>query len=87
MKIFRFIYKKCNPDYACGTGRMVKGICDVCGDAYYEATPPRLPLCMKIWTTIIPRIIVICYSRIKWKIKLRKDFYRPKKRGGCDKTC
>ena len=72
MKIIRLFYKKCDPDYdGCGIGRMVKGICDVCGEAYHEATPPRLPLRMKIWTTIIPDFIIYWYTQIKWKIKLR----------------
>ena len=64
MKIPRMFYKKCT---TCGIGRMVKGICDKCGDAYYEQCRPQLPFPIKL----IPRILIVCYSRIKWKIKLR----------------
>ncbi len=64
MKIFRRFHKICKE---CYTGRMVKGICDKCGDAYYEQCRPQLPFPIKL----IPRILIVCYSRIKWKIKLR----------------
>ena len=58
-KIIRLFYKKCE---MCGIGRMVKGICDVCGEAYYEATPPTLPLRTKIWLFFIPNFIQYLYS-------------------------
>ena len=67
-KILRLFYKKCT---ACGCGRMVKGICDKCGEAYYEATRPQLPLRTRIWLFLIPHFALYWYTQIKWKIKLR----------------
>jgi len=69
--------KKCE---MCGIGRMVKGICDVCGEAYYEATPPALPLRTRIWLFIIPKFLQYWYTHIKWKMSLaRKEYWKNKR--------
>lgn len=71
MKIIRLFYKKCKFEEGCGIGRVIKGICDVCGEAYYEATPPALPRHIKILRFFLPHFIEYWYVKIKWKIKLR----------------
>ena len=73
MKIPKWFYKKCKFEEGCGVGRVIKGICDVCGEAYYEATPPWIPLHIKILRFFIPNFILYWCNRLKWKIKLRGD--------------
>lgn len=51
--------------------RMKKGICPKCGEGIYEATPPYIPLLMKIRLFLTPYFIQHFVNYVKWELKAR----------------